>query len=203
MRVVLKEELGASGRKYMRMMKSAVFIYPTDSIYGLGCNATNEALVARIRKLKKSNLQPFSIVVPSKEWVYRNCVVEPKEKQYIEALGRRISIAGKKTCFTIILKLKNRKAVAKNVNQGMETIGVRMPDHWITGVVKELGVPIVATSANPTGEDFMTSIEDLNESIRDGVDFIIYEGEKKGAPSTLIHIGEKKVSIKDRSKKRH
>ncbi len=203
MQVVLKEELGASRKKYLKLMKSKIFIYPTDSIYGIGCDATNEAAVSRIRSLKKSNLQPFSIIAPSKEWVYKNCVVEEKEKPYVEALGKKLVISGKKTCFTVILRLKNKKAIAKNVNQGMDTIGVRIPDHWITEFVKELSVPIVATSANPTGEEFMTSVDDLNEHIKEGVDFIIYEGEKKGAPSTLIHFDDERVKIKDRSKGRH
>jgi L-threonylcarbamoyladenylate synthase len=200
MDIIAKEDLDNSKRKYLRLMKSKVFIYPTDSIYGIGCDATNDALVAKVRKLKKSTLQPFSIIAPSKEWVYQNCVVDEKHKIYVESLGKKILIAGKKNCFTLILKLKNKNAVAKNVNQGMDTLGVRIPEHWISDVVKELGVPIVTTSANPTGENFMTSLDDLNDSIKEGVDFIIYEGEKHGVPSTIIHYNEEDVKIKDRSK---
>lgn len=198
MNIVTKEELDASKRKYLRLMKSKVFIYPTDTIYGVGCDATNNALVSKIRKIKKSNLQPFSIIVPSKEWVYKNCIVDERQKPFVESLGGKISIAGKKTSFTIILKLKNDKAIAKAVNQGCGTIGVRLPDHWIADYVKELGVPIITTSANPTGENFMTSIEDLHDSIKEGVDFVIYEGPKKGFPSTIIHTHEEAMKIKER-----
>jgi len=200
MQIVSKAELDSQKKKYLRLMKSKVFIYPTDSIYGIGCDATNEALVAKVRKLKKSVLQPFSVIAPSKEWVYQNCIVDEKHKHYVELLGKKIDIAGKKNCFTLILKLKNKNAVAKTVNQGVETIGVRIPEHWISEVVKELGFPIVTTSANPTGENFMTSLEDLNDSIKEGVDFVIYEGEKHGSPSTIIHYNEEDVKIKDRSK---
>ncbi|MGV8161849.1 MAG: L-threonylcarbamoyladenylate synthase [Candidatus Nanoarchaeia archaeon] len=200
MEIVTKEELGASKRKYLKLMKSKVFIYPTDTIYGIGCDATNIDLVAKIRKLKKSNLQPFSIIVPSKEWVYKNCIVDERQKSFVEALGGKLTIAGKKTCFTIILKLKNDKAIAKNVNQGCGTIGVRLPDHWFADYVKELGVPIITTSANPTGENFMTTIDDLHESIQNSVDFVIYEGPKKGFPSTIIHTHEEAMKIKERGK---
>jgi tRNA A37 threonylcarbamoyladenosine synthetase subunit TsaC/SUA5/YrdC len=62
MQIVSKEELENSRRRYIRLMKSKVFIYPTDSIYGIGCDATNDSLVAKIRKLKKSTLQPFSVI---------------------------------------------------------------------------------------------------------------------------------------------
>jgi len=198
MQVITKEDFDNSRTKVLKMMKSKVFIYPTDSIYGIGCDATNDASVLRIRKLKKSNLQPFSVIAPSKEWVYKNCEVGEKQKDYVESLGKRISIAGKKTCFTVILKLKNPKAVAKCVTQGMDTIGVRIPEHWIADVVKELGFPIITTSANPTGEDFMTSLNNLSETIKSGTDFIIYEGEKKGSPSTIIHSYEEITKIKHR-----
>lgn len=199
MNVVTKEELETSRKKYLKMMKTKVYIYPTDSIYGIGCDATNETLVARVRKLKKSNLQPFSIIAPSKEWVYSNCIVEPKHKEYIDALGKKLPIMGKQNCFTLILKLKNKNAVAKNVTQGLDSIGVRIPDHWISLLVAELATPIVTTSANPTGENFMTSLDDLNESVKQDVDFIIYEGPKHGTPSTIIHYSEDDVKIKDRS----
>lgn len=201
MQTITKEELETSKRKYLRLMKSKVYIYPTDSIYGIGCDATNESLVARIRKLKKSTLQPFSVIAPSKEWVYQNCEVEANQKLYVESLGKKIPIEGKMNCFTLILKLKNKNAVAKNVNQGMDTIGVRIPDHWISDFVRELGIPIVTTSANPTGENFMTSLEDLNDGIKAGADFIIYEGEKHGLPSTIIHYHDDDLRIKNRSKK--
>jgi len=190
--VINKDELDKAKRRYLKLLKSKVFIYPTDSIYGIGCDATNKTLVQEVRKIKKSSLQPFSVIVPSKEWVYKNCIVKDKQKKYVEMLGKKIDIAGSKYCFTLILTLKNKKAIANNVNSGGDTIGVRMPDHWISTLVKELGVPIVTTSANTTGDDIMTSLDDLNDRIRRKVEVIIYEGEKKGFPSTLIHLEDSK-----------
>jgi tRNA A37 threonylcarbamoyladenosine synthetase subunit TsaC/SUA5/YrdC len=154
-----------------------------------------------VRKLKKSTLQPFSVIAPSKEWVYQNCIVEEAHKPYVENLGKKLSIGGKKNCFTLILKLKNKNAIAKNVNQGVDTIGVRIPEHWISDIIKELGVPIITTSANPTGENFMTSLDDLNDSIKEGVDFVVYEGEKHGSPSTIVHYDDDNLKIKDRTVK--
>ena len=53
----------------------AIFIYPTDTIYGLGCDATNEGSVALIRNIKyKDGDKPMSIIAPSKDWVLENCV---------------------------------------------------------------------------------------------------------------------------------
>ena len=58
---------------------------------------------------------------------------------------------------------------------------MRIPDHWFSDVIRELGFPIVTTSANRSGQPFTTSLDDLDQVIKDGVDFIIYEGEKKAA----------------------
>ena len=202
MLVINKDELFSSKRKFFKKMKESVFIYPTDSIYGIGCDATNPVLVDKVRKLKKSNLQPFSVIAPSKQWVEDNCVVPADQKEYFDALGSSLLINDKPHCFTLILKLKNKDAVAHNVTQGIDTIGVRIPSTWFSEVVSDLGVPIISTSANPTGENFMTSLDDLDSSIKKGVELIVYEGEKKGVPSTIVDLTSSKIGILERKSKK-
>ncbi|MGV8151127.1 MAG: L-threonylcarbamoyladenylate synthase [Candidatus Woesearchaeota archaeon] len=170
-------------------LKKTVFVYPTDTIYGIGCNACDEKLISKIRKLKNSD-QPFSIIVPSKEWIYQNCVVTAEAEEWIRKLPGP---------YTLILKLKNPKAVAKNVYHQNQTIGVRMPNHWFLAVVYQMRIPIVTTSANVSGRDFMTSLEDLDSSIRNNVDYVFYEGEKRGRPSTMINLVGPEVSIRQRT----
>ena len=185
MQILAKNELQQQFSEISeRIRKGAVFIYPTDTIYGIGGNALDEKAVAKIRKLKERPTNPFSIIAPSKEWIMKNGVVT---KEGIELIAK---LPGP---YTLIFKLKNENAVTKSVNQGEETIGVRIPDHWFSGVVQELGFPIVTTSANRSGRPFMTSLEDLDESIKEGVDFILYEGEKKGRPSKIINLVEGKI----------
>lgn len=83
--------------------------------------------------------------------------------------------------YTLILKL-NKKCVAENVS--INTLGVRISDHWFNEIVKELNIPIVTTSVNISNKKHMTCLEDLDEDIR--VDFIIYEGGKDENPSKII-----------------
>ncbi|MDO8511353.1 MAG: L-threonylcarbamoyladenylate synthase [Nanoarchaeota archaeon] len=167
-----------------RISRGAIFIYPTDTIYGIGCNALDEKAVAKIRKLKERPTNPFSIIVPSKEWITENCMVTKEGKEWVAKLPGS---------YTLIFKLKKKNAIAKSVHQGEETIGVRIPDHWFRTVVRKLEFPIVTTSANRSGKAFMTSLDDLDPKIKEGVDFIIYEGEKKGRPSKIVNIVEGKV----------
>ena len=63
-----------------------------------------------------------------------------------------------------------------------------MPDHWIIKGAELLNLPVVTTSANKVGEYFMTSLDNLSTQIKSKVDFIIYEGEKKGRPSQIEQV---------------
>ena len=154
-----------------------VFIYPTDTIYGIGCNADNEFSVKRIRKIKISN-KPFSVIAPSKEWIKENCECgEELEK-----------LPGP---YTFIYKTKYKS----EVNKGIETLGVRIPDHEFSQYVKKVGVAFVTTSVNQSGEEAISSIKDIPADILGKVDIIIDVGEIKGKASKIIDYSqsEKKV----------
>lgn len=164
-----------------KIKKGAVFIYPTDTIYGIGCSALSDKAVEKIRFLKGRSQQPFTVWVPSKEWIRKNCLVDKEVEDKLELLPEP---------YTLILKLKNKKAVSKFVAPNSETLGVRIPEHWFGKVVEKLGVPIVTTSANKTGKPFMTRLENLDKDIEKEVEFMIYEGEKEGKPSKIINCVE-------------
>ena len=173
---------------YRKIKKGAVFIHPTDTIYGLGCDATNAEGVKRLRKIKSRYKRPFLVIAPSKEWVRENCEVTEEAEKYMKKWPGPI---------TLILKLKN-KCVDKNVNNNLDTLGIRMIDHWFGNVTKELDTPIITTSANRIGEDFMTSSETLNPEIKAKLDFMLYEVKKRGRPSTLIDLTQKKTAVRKR-----
>lgn len=188
MRLLTKEEFILNFNKYMHDIKKSVFIYPTDTIYGIGCNATDDNCISYLRALKKSQ-QPFSIIPPNIEWIKKNCVLNEKEKAWLKKLPGP---------YTLILKMKNKDSISSLVTNGKATVGIRIPKHWFMKVVDKLGTPIVSTSANVSGQDFMTNIDNLHNDIKKKVDFIIYEGEKIGKPSTIVDLTASKVMIKER-----
>ena len=159
-----------------------IFIHPTDTIYGIGCNALDEKAVKKIRKLKERKESPFSLWVPSKDWIREHCVVPKEGEKWLDKLPGP---------YTLILKLKQNNVIAPSVSMGAETIGVRIPNHWFNRVVELAQTPIITTSANRSGKQFMTSLEDLDKEIKDGVRFCVYEGEKNGKPSNIVHLTEK------------
>jgi len=173
----------------LKELSRTLFVYPTDTIYGIGCNATDDKLVARIRKIKNTKL-PLSVIIPNKEWIYNNCVVTEEAEEWIRKLPGP---------YTLILKLKNKKALAKNVfDTTNETVGVRMPNHWFLAVVYQLNFPIITTSANISGQDIMTSLDDLDPLIRNNVDYVFFDGDKIGAPSTIINLAGHHIEITPR-----
>ncbi len=166
-----------------KIRKGAVFIHPTDTIYGIGCNAQNSKAVRRIRELKEQRQQSFSVWAPSLDWIRENCIVSQEGGKWLKQLPGP---------YTIILQLRHQ-AVAEEVNLSKDTIGIRQPNHWFGKVISKLNLPIVTTSANRTGQPFMTSLENIDEEIKKGIDFMLYEGEKKGRPSKLINLVERTV----------
>ncbi|PIN86657.1 threonylcarbamoyl-AMP synthase [Candidatus Woesearchaeota archaeon CG10_big_fil_rev_8_21_14_0_10_44_13] len=195
MRVITKEEFLLEANNLLdSVLKGAVFIYPTDTIYGIGCNALDTKAVGRIREAKKRPDAPFSVIAPSKGWILENCEVDDKGIEWLEKLPGP---------YTLVFKLKNRKCIAKEINPESDFLGVRIPEHWTTKIASSLKVPIVTTSVNESGKTFMTSLDNLDSSVKAKVDFMIDEGEKKGRPSNVVFLNNAQVAIRERQKGEH
>jgi L-threonylcarbamoyladenylate synthase len=190
MKVLTKDEFHVNfDDMSMNMEDGAIFIHPTDTIYGIGCDATRKEAVRKIRDIKDRHESPFSVIAPSKEWIIENCEVNEKAKEWVDKLPGP---------YTLILKLKKKECIAPNVNFDLDSLGVRIPEHWFSKSVENFGRPVVTTSANRSGEEFMTSLENLNPDVEKDVDFIIYEEEKHGRPSTMVDLREEDPVVKQR-----
>lgn len=185
MRILTKEECEIeNGFISEEISRGAIFIHPTDTIYGLGCNALRAESVKKIREIKGSYENPFSVIAPSKGWILENCDLDNKGREWLNKLPGQL---------TLISKLRNKDCIVKEVNTGLSTLGVRIPDNWFSEFIKWLNVPIITTSVNKTGDDFMTSLEDLDTDIKGSVDFVIYDEEKKGRPSKIVDLTKGEV----------
>ena len=174
---------------YRKIKQGSLFIYPTDTIYGIGCNAEDSKAVNKVREAKNRPENPFSVIAPSIEWIKTNCIISKKAYSYLKKLPGP---------YTLILKLKNKRCIAKEVNNNLDSLGVRIPDHWIKDAVKELNIPIVTTSANIAGKAFMTDLGTLSATIMTKVGFIVYEGKKHGRPSEIVDLTKEKPVHKKR-----
>jgi L-threonylcarbamoyladenylate synthase len=156
----------------------ATFIYPTDTIYGLGCDATNLDSVNLIRKIKyRDKDKPISIIAPSIEWIKEHCIVDDELlKKYLPGP------------YTLILKKKDPEFL--NHISSNDSLGIRIPDCEFTKLVEAAKVPFVTTSVNFVGEPFAIKISDIDHKIIDSVDIVIGVGKLDGRPSTIVADGK-------------
>jgi len=178
--IISKEDFLRNLEGYTSEMgKGKIFVYPTDTIYGIGCDACNSESVLKIREIKKREDKPFSVIVPGKKWIRKNCVVDSLVESWISKLPG---------AYTLILELKNLKAVSIKVNNGIDSLGIRIPDNWFADVVKKFGRPFVTTSVNISGEKSAESIEEIDKEILIGVDYIIEDGMMEGSASKIVKL---------------
>ncbi|MBT4376092.1 Sua5/YciO/YrdC/YwlC family protein [archaeon] len=161
-------------------LKSEIFIYPTDTIYGLGCDATNEKLVGELREIKNRDDKPLSVIAPSVKWIFDNFEVE------LELLEKYLPGP-----YTLLLKKKNVNFLPWISNN--ELVGVRIPDCEFTQVLQETEVPIVTTSVNLAGEPFALTLDDVDPRIKEKINLIIEGDELSGKPSVLVKDGKELV----------
>jgi L-threonylcarbamoyladenylate synthase len=159
--------------------KGKIFIYPTDTIYGIGCDATNSKAVEKVKEIKKRDkTQPLSVIAPSIDWIKNNLRVDKNlnlDKYFPGA-------------YTLILKKKDKKFL--NWVSDKDSLGVRIPKSDFCNILQKSNLPFVTTSVNLSGEEFAIEINDITHDILEQVDFIIEEGKLSGKPSTLIIDGK-------------
>lgn len=186
MKIISKKELLENKNFYLSEIKNGkIFVYPTDTIYGLGCNALNFKSVNKIREIKNRDYKPFSIIVPSFEWIQENLENNNFQKNILQRY-----LPGK---YTFILK-SNNSNISKINN--LELIGIRIPDNWFySDFLADLNVPIVSTSVNLTGQSFAKNIKQIPKSILGSIDFIIDEGELNNNPSKVIDLSQGEFKV--------
>jgi len=162
------------------ILAGKIFIYPTDTIYGIGCDATNIASVNKIKTIKSRDKdKPLSIIAPSIDWIKQNCIVDVDLSKYLPGP------------YTIILKKKNRNFL--NWVSDTDSLGIRIPDSDFCRKIQESGVPFITTSVNFSGQPFAKSIKEISKEIINNADIIINaenENMLSGKPSILIINGK-------------
>lgn len=160
-----------------KILQGKIFVYPTDTIYGIGCNAENIESVNKIKKIKqRDSNKPMSVIAPSIDWIKENLIVDVDLSKHLPGP------------YTIILKKKNLNFL--NHVSNTNSLGIRIPDNDFTKLIQQSEVPFITTSVNLSGEYFITKISDIPESIKNKIDVIIDAGELNGKPSTLIINGK-------------
>ena len=161
-----------------------VILYPTDTIWGIGCDATNEKAVARIYSIKKREDTKSMLVLLYPENLLASYVAEVPEIAW-ELIDAALDP------LTIIYP--GAKNLAKNLIGMDETIGIRIcADEFCRKLLEKFRKPIVSTSANLAGAPSPANFSEIDSSIRKQVDYVVnwrQDDFSRSKPSSIIKIG--------------
>ncbi|MFC2127594.1 L-threonylcarbamoyladenylate synthase [Bacteroidota bacterium] len=179
---MLNKELENS-LKHLQQQKT--ILYPTDTVWGLGCDATNEEAVASIYKLKnRVETKSLIILVDSLEMLLK----------YVEYIPQKaIDIINSSEKPTTII-YNNPKGLAKNTIAQDNTIAIRIvKNDFCEKLIKEFGRPIVSTSANVSGEGTPKCFSEISNAVLDNVDYIVnlHHDKISDKSSTILRIVNK------------
>ena len=176
------------------LREGGVILYPTDTVWGIGCDATNDEAVARVYEIKKrvdskamlvlldgaGKLQGYMDKVPETAWM----LLEATRRQGEEAKGE-------KPLTIIYPKAKN---LAANLLAEDGSVGIRITEELFSrALCEQLRRPIVSTSANISGEPAAKTFGQISPELLDAVDYVCKyrrDDTRKCAPSSIIKIDE-------------
>ena len=165
------------------LRKGGTILYPTDTIWGIGCDATNHKAVQKIFKIKKRMESKSLIVLLDRKERLFNYVTE------IPNIAIDL-VENVHTPLTVIYP--HAKNLAKNIIANDGTIAIRLVKYeFCYKLIRNFGKPIVSTSANISGQDSPLFFKDISEEIADQVDYKVnLEQDELRAhkPSTIIRL---------------
>ncbi len=182
---------GGDIEKVVRCLENGgVIIYPTDTVYGLGCDATNAKALEKIARLKNIKLQDAKFAIVAFD--LSNIATYAKVPTNIFKVLKK-TLPGP---FTFILNATNN--VPKLFKNKKKTIGLRIPDNMIPReIVRQLGNPLVTTSVVSDDEilEYTTDPNMLFENFKGKVDMVIDGGYGNNIPSTILDCTNDEVEL--------
>jgi tRNA threonylcarbamoyl adenosine modification protein (Sua5/YciO/YrdC/YwlC family) len=166
-----------------------IVIYPTDTVYGLGCDIYNSKAIDRICRIKNTKPASLSFICYDLSHIseFTNHVTTPVFKLMKKALPGP---------FTFILQASSK--VPKILHTNKKTVGIRIPNHNIPRlIVKELDNPIITTSIKDEDEviEYSTDPELIHEKFEKLVDIVIDGGYGGNVPSTVVDCTQNEFEV--------
>lgn len=161
------------------LLAGDVIGYPTDTVYGLGCDISNKKAIDRLYQIKPMDRShPLAFICPDLSEIARYAAVD---NQIYRVLRRFLPGP---YCFI----LEATKEVPRILQTKRKTIGIRVPNHAvITAVVRELGRPVLSTTAQRPGNDPHVDASEIDEDFK-GLGLVIDSGAGGLVPTTVVDL---------------
>lgn len=166
-------------RAALALADGGVIAYPTDTVYGLGCDSMNKKAIDRLYQIKGMNRsQQLAFICPDLSEIARWAIVENKHYRLLRHL-----LPGPYTCI-----LEATREVPKLLMSKKKTVGIRVPALELTrALARELGRPIVTTSANREGHEPFVDPRDIEDAFP-GLDLVIDADTGGAVPTTVLDL---------------
>ncbi len=140
-------------------------IYPTDTIWGIGCDATSEEAVTRIYEIKERAESKSLVTLVSDEEML---------KKYVPVIPEAVPAFLRKATKPTTVIYENPRGIASNAISSDNTVAIRMPrSEFCVELIRAFGRPIISTSANYSGSPSPTCFSDIQESLLAKADYIV------------------------------
>ena len=165
------------------LKSGGLILYPTDTIWGIGCDATNAEAVEKVFALKGRDKSKSMLILLHNDNQLASYVKDIPEVAYelIEATERPMTII-----------YSGAKNLAANAIADDGSIGIRVVNHpFCQQLLQRFRKPIISTSANLSGQPSATNFDEIAEEIKDGVDYVVKFGQRelsKGKPSIIMKL---------------
>jgi tRNA threonylcarbamoyl adenosine modification protein (Sua5/YciO/YrdC/YwlC family) len=169
------------------LKQGGVIAYPTDTIYGVGCDIFNRKGVRKIYQIKQRDpRKPFSFI----------CADLSDVSNYAQVSNFAYKIMRRHLPGPYTFVLEATRAVPDLLTTRQKTVGIRIPDNPIAlSIVRELGHPLVTTSANISGDNVMNDPQDIDSELGRMLDMVVDGGILNGDPSTVISLIDDQVEL--------
>ncbi len=157
--------------KLIETLKSGgTILYPTDTIWGIGCDATNVEAINKIFEIKKRDQNKSMIILVESEKRLQDLVEVPEMAWEIMELSEK----------PVTLIYDSPKGLPKEILAEDGSIGIRLvKDLYLKKIISKLNSPLVSTSANFSGEKSPMKFSDISKEIVSAVDFVAEENQDK------------------------
>jgi tRNA threonylcarbamoyl adenosine modification protein (Sua5/YciO/YrdC/YwlC family) len=164
------------------LQDGGVIIYPTDTVYGIGCDINKQRAVERVCKIKGINPEKANFSFICSDLAHISDFTRPIDTHTYKLMKK--ALPGP---FTFVLEANN--SVPKLFKSSKKTVGIRVPDNTIIReIVKQLGNPIMSTSVHDDDEiiEYTTDPDMIYEKYKDIVDVVIAGGYGNNEVSTIV-----------------
>jgi tRNA threonylcarbamoyl adenosine modification protein (Sua5/YciO/YrdC/YwlC family) len=173
------------------LRKGGIIIYPTDTVYGMGCDISNPKAIERICQIRNVKPEKANFSFVCTDLSHLSDYTKPIDNHTFRILKK--ALPGP---FTFILSASN--AVPKLLHNNRKTVGIRVPDNTIAReIVRALGNPILSSSIHDDDEilEYSTDPELIYEKYKDTVDLVIDGGYGGTEVSTVVDFSNGNAEI--------